>query len=238
MPPAGAVGSDSTHARPTSRGRLPAAVGGRGLRGNGRHFPKRDSQGFGPLSGCGQSPPVSPRDGHGKTVGVEGAKRCAGCSQRNARASMQFLFPVFGRACQPFLMGKAPQLPALPRDTPKTGALTLKRFCPAGANSVASAHRQRILAPRGKDASFPPPVRSFLLLHQKSGQNRIKRKEQAAASAQGPAAFGRWGSGKTVTVSGENVRQARCLRAVKAEGWASKCFLRTSSRGPRKAMPV
>ena len=192
------------------------------------------------MSGCGQSPPVSPRDGHGKTVGVEGAKRCAGCSQRNARASMQFLFPVFGRACQPFLMSKAPQLPALPRDTPKTGALTLKHFCPAGANSVASAHRQRILAPRGKDASFPPPARPFLLLHQKSGQNRIKRKEQAADSAQRPAACPVWEMGQREDGHrfGGNVRQARCLRAVKAEEQASKCFLRTSSRGPRKAMPV
>ena len=191
-----------------------------------------------PLSGCGQSPPFSPRDGCGKTGGVEGTERCAGCSQRNARASMQFLFPVFGRACQTFLMGKALHAPLSPATRPKSGAPTLKRFCPAGANSVDPAHRQRILALRGKDASFPPPVRSFLLLHQKSGQNRIKRKEQTAASAQGPAAFGIWGSGKTVTVSGGNVRQARCLRAVKAEEQASKCFLRTSSRGPRKAMPV
>ena len=43
--------------RPTSRGRPPAAFWGDGRRGeNGRCFPKRDSQGSGPLSGCGQSP--------------------------------------------------------------------------------------------------------------------------------------------------------------------------------------
>ena len=59
-------------------------------------------------------------------------------------------------------MGKAPQRPALPRDKPKSGAPTLKRFCPAGANSVDPAHRQHILAPRGKDASFPPPFPSAL----------------------------------------------------------------------------
>ena len=52
--------------RPTSRGRLPAAVGRREPRGKRLPSPKRDSQGFGPLSGCGQSPPVSPRDGLGK----------------------------------------------------------------------------------------------------------------------------------------------------------------------------
>ena len=53
-------------------------------------------------------------------------------------------------------MGKPFLHPTLPRDKPKSGAPTLKRFCPAGANSVDPAHRQHILAPRGKDASFFP----------------------------------------------------------------------------------
>ena len=53
-------------------------------------------------------------------------------------------------------MGKAPHAPLSPSTRPKSGAPTLKRFCPAGANSVDPAHRQHILAPRGKDASFPP----------------------------------------------------------------------------------
>ena len=43
----------------------------------------------------------------------------------------------------------APIFCFLPRQT-KTGAPTLKRFCPAGVNSVASAHRQRPLAPAGQ----------------------------------------------------------------------------------------
>ena len=53
-------------------------------------------------------------------------------------------------------MGKAPHAPLSPSTRPKSGAPTLKRFCPAGANSVDPAHRQHILAPLGKDASFPP----------------------------------------------------------------------------------
>ena len=40
-----------------------------------------------------------------------------------------------------------------PRDNPKSGAPTLKRFCPAGANSVDPARRQRPLPLRGKAAS-------------------------------------------------------------------------------------
>ena len=59
-------------------------------------------------------------------------------------------------------MGKAPHAPLSPATRPKSGAPTLKRFCPAGANSVDPAHRQHILAPRGKDASFPPTFPSAL----------------------------------------------------------------------------
>ena len=59
-------------------------------------------------------------------------------------------------------MGKAPHAPLSPSTRPKSGAPTLKRFCPAGANSVDPAHRQHILAPLGKDASFPPTFPSAL----------------------------------------------------------------------------
>ena len=71
-------------------------------------------------------------------------------------------FRSSGAPARPFLMGKPFLHPTLPRDKPKSGAPTLKRFCPAGANSVDPAHRQHILAPRGKDASFPPPFPSAL----------------------------------------------------------------------------
>ena len=67
------------------------------------------------------------------------------------------------RACQPFLMGKAPQRPALSRDTPKSGAPTLKRLCPAGANSVDSAHWQHILAPAGQGCVIQPAAGGRLL---------------------------------------------------------------------------
>ena len=46
----------------------------------------------------------------------------------------------------------------LPRQT-KTRRATLKRFCPAGANSVAPAHRQRPLPLRGKAASLNARLR-------------------------------------------------------------------------------
>ena len=81
---------------------------------------------------------------------------------RRPHGAQDGMLPYSRRACQPFLMGKAPQRPALSCDKPKSGAPTLKRFCPAGANSVEYAHRQHILAPRGKDASFPPPFPSAL----------------------------------------------------------------------------
>ena len=98
VPPASAVGSVQTQTRPTSRGRVccvsfrmgrwcvqtaagPRAGacrlrrwGRRGMRGNGCRPPKRDSQGSGPLSGCGQSPPFSPRDGCVDSVASWSAK--------------------------------------------------------------------------------------------------------------------------------------------------------------------
>ena len=68
-------------------------------------------------------------------------------------------FSASRRACQTALEGQtAPQAPFL-RDTPKSGAPTLKRLRPAGANSVEYAHPQRPLPPRGKAASFPPSAR-------------------------------------------------------------------------------
>ena len=64
------------------------------------------------------------------------------------------MLPSSRRACLPFLMGKAPQFSALPRDKPKSGAPTLKRFCPQGKQ-----RRIRTPAappcPQGKAASFP-----------------------------------------------------------------------------------
>ena len=68
---------------------------------------------------------------------------------RRPHGAQDGMLPYSRRACQPFLMGKAPQRPALSCDKPKSGAPTLKRFCPAGANSVAPAPPQRPL-PKGQ----------------------------------------------------------------------------------------
>ena len=98
-----------------------------------------------------------------------GGAICAGCAK--AAPTFAFFagtrrewggaapFSASRRACQTALEGQtAPQTPFL-RDTPKSGAPTLKRLRPAGANSVEYAHPQRPLPPRGKAASFPPPAR-------------------------------------------------------------------------------
>ena len=65
-------------------------------------------------------------------------------------------FRSSGAPARPLLKGRPFIHPTFPRDTPKIRRATLKRFCPAGANSVDPAHWQHILAPRGKDASFFP----------------------------------------------------------------------------------
>ena len=95
VPAASAVGDVFTHPSPTSRGlgcfvsflsggrvrtrrtaheQGPSACGvlGDGRRGDERRSPKRDSQGIDPLSGCGQSPPFSLRDGGGMRQRREG----------------------------------------------------------------------------------------------------------------------------------------------------------------------
>ena len=95
-----------------------------------------------PLSGCGQSPPFSPRDDCVDSVASWSAKGYAS---------------VFPARLPTVPDGQTAPQTALPRDNPKSGAPTLKRFCPAGANSVAPAHRQRPLPLRGKAAPFNPP---------------------------------------------------------------------------------
>ena len=75
---------------------------------------------------------------------------------RQPHGTQDGMLPFPRRACQPFLIGKALHKQLSPATRPKSGAPALKRFCPAGANSVDCANRQHILAPQGKDASFPP----------------------------------------------------------------------------------
>ena len=148
---------------------------------NGCRSPKRDSQGIDPLSGCGQSPPgrqcrltaplarsrrlSAPRAG-GRQAAIRSA--WGGCAQTatSPRAGACRL-RHFGNAvcmnCCPLSVFPA-RLPTIPdgQTTPtpcspprqtKIRRATLKRFCPAGANSVAPAHRQPPLPLRGKAAS-------------------------------------------------------------------------------------
>ena len=75
---------------------------------------------------------------------------------RRPHGAQDGMLPFPRRACQPFLMGKPLRKQLSPATRPKSGAPALQRFCPAGANSVDPAHLQHILAPQGKDASFPP----------------------------------------------------------------------------------
>ena len=83
-----------------------------------------------PLSGCGQSPPFSPRDG------------CADAAASWSAKGYASVFP--GAPARPFLMGKAPQRPAFPRDTPK----------------IRRANSEALLPRRGKQRRSRTPAAS------------------------------------------------------------------------------
>ena len=140
--PVGAV--ERVHGgRPTSRGLPPAVFWGKLL-----PFPKKGFSRVWTLERVRAEPAVPPA----------GWLRGFGGLMERRRVC----FRSSGAPARTFLMGKPFLHPTLPRDKPKSGAPTLKRFCPAGANSVDPAHRQHILAPRGKDASFSPLFPSTL----------------------------------------------------------------------------
>ena len=196
MSGASAFGSGSTHPSPTSGGlgccvsvRLgqrweqtaagPRAgacrlrrLGGWGDGGDVGRSPKRDTQGTGPLGGCGQSPPFSPRDGGGIWRSREGLQN----GLRRGRAMLNILSekgafsPIRQRAwrrtcisipCRlrsPVLPARLPTLPerqtapqrAFPRRPAKIRRATQQRLCPTGANSVAPAPPQRPLPGRAR----------------------------------------------------------------------------------------
>ena len=129
-----------------------------GVLGKRLPSPKRDSQGSGPLSGCGQSPPFPLRED------------CADAAASWSAGRHASVFPP-RRACRTALEGQTAPQTALPRDKPKSGAPTLKRLCPAGANSVESAHRQRPLAPAGQGSvislSLNLPFRIGIDMHER-----------------------------------------------------------------------
>ena len=66
------------------------------------------------------------------------------------------MLPFPRRACQPFLMGKALHKQLSPATRPKSGAPALKRFCPAGANSVDPRTPAAYPCPAGQGCVISP----------------------------------------------------------------------------------
>ena len=136
--------------------------------------PKRDTQGTGPLGGCGQSPPFSPRDGGGIWQSRAGPKDGLryGWAIRNVLSGKGAFSPIRRRAqrrtcisipCRlrspaPVLPARLPALPerqtapqhAFPRKPAKIRRATQQRLCPTGANSVVPAPPQRPLPGRAR----------------------------------------------------------------------------------------
>ena len=126
-----------------------------GRRGRWPGSPKRDTQGTGPLGGCGQSPPVSPRDGceNKAAAGRAGSFRRARSARRPRPPVLRARLPALEgcarirKAVFPRLPARLPALPerqtapqrTFPRKPAKTRRATQQRLCPTGANSVASA---------------------------------------------------------------------------------------------------
>ena len=186
---ASAFGSRSTRPCPTSRGHgrfftflagreraqtaaSPRAGACRLRRFGGREtgkgeagFPKRDSQGMDPLGGCGQSPPVSPRDGRGKTRPRE--KRGDGLCpvhERWKRADApcppqkmeRRVSPSPARRQSP-LMGNALGGTAFFRDIPTSGAPLCSAFAPMGQTASNTHTRSAPCPPRARQRHFPAP---------------------------------------------------------------------------------
>ena len=103
--------------------------------------PKRDSQGMNPLSGCGQRPPFSPRDGCVNAVASWSAGRHASVPPARLPAVPDM---------------QAPPLPTLSRDTPKIRRATLQRFCPQGQTASLS-HTCSAPCPCGARQRRPTP---------------------------------------------------------------------------------
>ena len=195
-----------------------AACGVLGDGGNGEddsRSPKRDTQGTGPLGGCGQSPPFSPRDGceNEAAAGRAGSFRRARSARRPRPPVLRARLPALEgcarirKAVFPRLPARLPALPerqtapqrTFPRKPAKTRRATQQRLCPTGANSVASAPRS---APCPVGARQRRPTRrssspsSFLHLRRKCKTSASipptspspKNRRRRQAPARGPAA--------------------------------------------------
>ena len=108
---------------------------------------------------------------------------------RRLRGAQEDMFPFSRRACQTALEGQTVYSSNFPRDTPKIRRATLKRFCPAGANSVEHAHRQRPLPQRGKaaDARKPQPPFPRVRCVFATGWHAAAREQQTHTSSPGTA---------------------------------------------------
>ena len=121
------------------QGLAACGVGGRGPRETAGS-PKRDSQGSGPLSGCGQSPPVSPRDG------------CVGAA---ASWSAGRYASSFRRACQTVPDGQSAPQTALSRDTPKIRRANSEALLPRRGKQRRSRTPAAYPCPAGQGCVIP-----------------------------------------------------------------------------------
>ena len=155
------VGAVKGNRRRQAQAQEPAACGGfwgTGPRGNGGRSPKRDSQGMNPLSGCGQGPPFSPRDGRGNRELQKGrnadfylrGKAVAGLAHIPAPDVRRGPFPVPRHACLPYLMGKAPRPSALSRDASKIRRANSEALLPRRGEQRRSRTLAASLAPAGQ----------------------------------------------------------------------------------------
>ena len=149
--------------KPTSRGLPPAAFWGTGDGERRGRSQKRDSQGIGPLGGCGQSPPFSLRDGRGKTRPREkrGDGLCA-VHERWKRADApcppqkmeRRVSPSLARRQSP-LMGNALGETAFFRNTPTSGAPLCSAFAPMGQTASNTHTHSAPCPPRARQRHFP-----------------------------------------------------------------------------------
>ena len=107
--------------RPKSRSLPPAAIlGAWGPRENGGQFPKKGFSRDRSLERVRAEPAVPPAGWQGKQGAAEGSERWLLRVRKIVKRRGPFSVPR--RACQPFLMGKAPDFLLSPATTPKSGA--------------------------------------------------------------------------------------------------------------------
>ena len=178
--PVGAV-AEVDGGRPTSRGLPPTAFWGTGIGGERADSPKRDSQGMDPLSGCGQSPPVSLRDGRrNRACGRDGTLAFAGT--KNCKTSRRLPRPPARLSAVPD--GQSVRNSLLSPATNQDQARDSEALLPRRGKQRRPAHRQHPLPPRGKAASpnaslcrrqAPAPEPAAVYSHCRLNRNETQR---------------------------------------------------------------